>query len=65
MKHTLAPVNYHECLGKIKELRVLSYADDAAMTGPAADQMSKRLTAFANEAKSEADMKVKMSKTYN
>ena len=52
-------------VGKINELRVLGYADDATMISPETDQMSERLTAFSSGAKNEADMTVKMSKTFS
>ena len=51
-------------IGKINELRVLGYADDAAMIGPDIEQMTARLTKFADASKALADMQVKMSKTF-
>ena len=52
-------------VGTIRELRVLGYADDAAMAEYSADQLSERLTEFADKALSETDMKVKLSKTFS
>ena len=44
--------------------RLLGYADDAIMLAEAVDEMSNRLTNFANAALKEADMRVKLSKTH-
>ena len=52
-------------VGHIKELRVLGYADDAAMCEMAVEDMTKRLTEFADAAAQEADMTVKLVKTYS
>ena len=52
-------------VGKIKELRVLGYADDAAMISPEVEQMTRRLTKFGDESKALADMELKMPKTYS
>ena len=52
-------------VGIIKEMRVLGYADDAAMIGPNVEQMTVRLTKFADACKARADMELKMSKTYS
>ena len=52
-------------VGTIKELRVLGYADDAAMIGPDVEQMTVRLTKFADASKSLSDMELKMSKTFS
>ena len=51
-------------VGKIKALRVLGYADDAVMLAETVDEMTSRLTNFANAALKEADMRVKLSKTH-
>ena len=51
-------------VGTIKELRVLGYADDAAMIAPDVEQMTVRLTKFADVSKALADMELKMSKTF-
>ena len=51
-------------VGKIGTLRVLGYADDAAMLDKTVEAMTARLTKFADEAKAQVDMKVKPSKTY-
>ena len=51
-------------VGNIKELRVLGYADDAAMCEGTVANMSARLTEFANAALKHADMRVKLAKTY-
>ena len=48
----------------IHELRVLGYADDAALTDETVTAMTKRLTLFANESRARADMKVKPTKTF-
>ena len=53
------------CVGKINELRVLGYADDAAMISNTVERMTARLTKFADAAKARADMKVKLSKTFS
>ena len=50
-------------VGHIKSLRVLGYADDAAMCEITVEGMTKRLTEFADAALKEADMKVKLAKT--
>ena len=52
-------------VGKIGTLRVLGYADDAAMIDKTVDAMTARLTKFANEAIAQADMKVKPAKTFS
>ena len=51
-------------VGEIKELRVLGYADDAAMMSDTVEEMTLRLTKFADSSKQRADMKVKLSKTW-
>ena len=51
--------------GHIKEIRVLGYADDASMCDEAVNGMTTRLTNFANAAQKEADMKVKLAKTFS
>lgn len=45
-------------------LRVLGYADDAALIEPRVDDMTTRLTVLADASKAEADMQVSMPKTY-
>ena len=52
-------------VGTIKEIRVLGYADDAAMTERSTGQMTVRLSEFADAALNKADMKVKLSKTFS
>ena len=52
------------CVGEIKELRVLGYADDAAMVSFTVEEMTVRLTKFADAALARADMKTKLSKTW-
>ena len=52
-------------VGTINELRVLGYADDAAMMAPNVEQMTARLTKFADASKVRADMELKMSKTFS
>ena len=52
-------------VGHIKNIRVLGYADDAAMCEEAVDNMSIRLTNFADAALEKADMKVKLAKTFS
>ena len=53
------------CVGKIKDLRVLGYADDAALLSYTVDEMTQRLTKFADGAKENADMRVKLKKTFS
>ena len=50
-------------VGHIKDLRVLGYADDASMTEWCIEDMTTRLTEFADTAIARADMKVKLEKT--
>ena len=52
-------------VGHIKDIRVLGYADDAAMAEWQVEDMTKRLTEFADAAIERADMKVKLQKTYS
>ena len=52
-------------IGHINAIRVLGYADDAAMTEWRVQDMTTRLTEFADAAVEHADMKVKLSKTYS
>ena len=47
----------------ILHLRVLGYADDAALIEPTVEAMTKRLTDLANASISEADMRINMTKT--
>ena len=51
-------------MGHIKELRVLGYADDAALVSWRTEEMTQRLTTLADAAIEQADMKVKLTKTY-
>ena len=51
-------------VGHINSLRVLGYADDAAMCEGTVANMTTRLTEFADAALEHADMQVKLSKTY-
>ena len=52
-------------VGHIHELRVLGYADDAAMLNIDVEGMTKRLTKFADKAIEKADMQVKLQKTFS
>ena len=45
--------------------RVLGYADDAALTEERIEEMTERLTTLADKSESEADMKVRMDKTFS
>ena len=49
--------------GRILHLRVLGYADDAALIEPTVDAMTERFSNLADASKSEADMQINMSKT--
>ena len=49
--------------GRILKIRVLGYADDAALAEHTVDAMTKRLTDLADASKREADMVINMSKT--
>ena len=51
-------------VGEINEIRVLGYADDAAMVEEAVTAMTERLTTFADKAIEKADMKMKLQKTF-
>ena len=51
-------------VGSIKALGVLGYADDLAMMEYTVADMTNRLTIFADAAKQDADMQVKMKKTF-
>lgn len=51
-------------VGHIKDIRVLGYADDAAMTEWYVEDMTARLTEFADAAVKHTDMRVKPSKTF-
>ena len=44
--------------------RVLGYADDAALIEARIEEMTERLTELANKSVSEADMQIRMDKTY-
>ena len=50
-------------VGHIRSIRVLGYADDVAMIEKEVEDMSKRLTKFADTAVKHADMKTKLAKT--
>ena len=50
--------------GRILKLRVLGYADDAALMERQMEEMSKRLTALADESLAQADMRINMTKTF-
>ena len=50
--------------GRILKLKVLGYADDAALIEGAVEEMTKRLTSLANASETKADMKVNMAKTF-
>lgn len=52
-------------LGTIIKLKVLGYADDAAILERNSDEMTERLTEFANQALYRADMKVKLTKAFS
>ena len=45
--------------------RVLGYADDAALAEAKIEDMTKRLTTLADRSLSEADMKIRMDKTFS
>ena len=45
--------------------RVLGYADDAALTEKRIEKMTERLTTLADRSVAEADMKIRMDKTYS
>ena len=47
------------------EFRVLGYADDAALTEERIEEMTVRLTTLADKSLQEADMKIRMDKTYS
>ena len=49
---------------EIFKLRVLGYADDAALIETAVEDMTRRLTVLADAAKAEADMDVSTPKTF-
>ena len=49
----------------IKALGVLGYVDDLTMMEYTIESMTTRLTNFADAANEDADMKVKMKKTYS
>ena len=51
-------------IGKINRIRVLGYADDAAMLATSPQELTDRLTRFADGALQEADMQVKLPKTF-
>ena len=49
--------------GRILKIRILGYADDAALAEPKIKDMTTRLTNLANASVSEADMHINMDKT--
>ena len=51
-------------VGTIHKLKVLGYADDAAMLAWTTDEMTARLTNFADKSLALADMKVKLNKAF-
>ena len=51
-------------VGHINNIKVLGYADDAVMFANTVEEMTERLTTFANAALEKAHMKVRMDKTY-
>ena len=51
--------------GHYLNVRLLGYADDMTMLEPEVDDMTIRLTALADGAKQDADMQVKMAKTFS
>ena len=50
---------------QILTLKTLGYADDAALVEDTVQDMTKRLTRLANKSLKEADMVVRMDKTYS
>ena len=50
-------------MGHIKDIRVLGYADDVVMMEKEVEDMTTRLTVFADDTVEQADMKIKLSKT--
>ena len=46
-------------------IRILGYADDAALIDPRTEDMTRRLTTLADASWREADMKVRMDKTFS
>ena len=52
-------------VGRILHLRVLGYADDAALLESTVANMTERLTAVADASVRDADMHINMSKTYS
>ena len=51
-------------MGGIKNLKVLGYADDDGMMATTVVEMTDRLTRFADQSLQQADMKVKLAKTF-
>ena len=51
--------------GRILRIKVLGYADDAALADYTVDSMTKRLTKIAGGSKNDADMDINMSKTFS
>ena len=49
--------------GRILEIRVLGYADDAALVERRVEDMTTRLTNLTNASREHADMEMNMSKT--
>ena len=52
-------------MGHIKDIRVLGYADDTSMCDETVENMSTRLTNFADAVQVKADMSVKLAKTFS
>ena len=50
--------------GRILKMRVLGYADDAALVESTVEAMTKRLTELADASRREADMEINMAKTF-
>ena len=50
---------------EILTMRILGYADDAALIEPQISDMTNRLTTLANHSRADADMQVKMAKTFS
>ena len=49
---------------RILKLKVIGYADDAALIDEAVDDMVERLTSIVDASEEQADMKVNMDKTF-
>ena len=51
--------------GRILEIKVIGYADDAALAEPTVEGMTERLKSIADASRDEADMEVSMQKTFS